>query len=67
MKRREPSERFWIALKQTAAMERRTITHEQAAKRIRKIAASEGMGNLPEELLRFYTDEYVRMVRGTEQ
>ena len=53
-------------MKQTAVLERGTITHEQAAKRIRKIAANEGMRNMPEDALHFYADEYIRMVRGAK-
>lgn len=67
MNKREPSERFWVAMKQTAVMERSTISLAQAVKRIRKIAADEGMGTLPEQALNFYANEYVRMVRGTER
>jgi hypothetical protein len=64
MKGYQPAERIWAALKETATLERSSITLEQALKRVRKIAAKEGMGGLPEPALRFYANEYVRMVRG---
>jgi hypothetical protein len=63
MKGAEPAERIWSALKQTAATEKGTIDYKQAVKRVRKIATREGVGQLPEPAVRFYADEYVRMVR----
>ncbi len=63
MKGAQPSERIWKALKSTASTEKGTITHQQAVRRVRKIAAREGVGDLPEPAMRFYADEYVRMVR----
>ncbi len=63
MKGAQPSERIWKALKQTASTEKGTITYQQAVKRVRKIASREGAGDLPEPAMRFYADEYVRMVR----
>jgi hypothetical protein len=65
MRGSQPAERIWTALKQTAATERGTITREQAIRRVRKIVARAGMGNLPEPALYFYAEEYVRMVRET--
>jgi hypothetical protein len=63
MKGYQPAERIWAVLKQTAASEHGGITPEQAIKRVRKIVSREGVGRLPETALRFYADEYIRMVR----
>jgi hypothetical protein len=63
MSRYQPAERIWVALKKTAKTERGSITYQQAVKRVRKIVSGEGMGQLPDPALRFYADEYVRMVR----
>ncbi len=59
----QPAERIWMALKRTAASEHGTVTYDQAMRRVRKIASTEGVGALPERALQFYADEYVRMVR----
>jgi len=63
MKGYEPSERIWSALKKTAAAEKDPVTYEQAIRRVHRIISHEGVGLLPEPALRFYADEYVRMVR----
>ncbi len=59
----QPAERIWTALKQTAANENGSVTHEHALRRVRRIVSSEGLGALPDKALQFYADEYVRMVR----
>ncbi len=63
MKGQQPAERIWYALKETAKCEKGIVTYEQAVKRVRRIIMHEGVGTLPEPALRFYADEYLRMVR----
>lgn len=62
MKGNEPAEQLWRQLKQAAAAEARSVTMEQAANRVRKIAGETDSRGLPEAALRFYAAEYVRMV-----
>ncbi len=63
MKDEQPAERIWSALKKTAAVEKGAVSHQQAVRRVRQIVSKEGGPGLPETALRFYADEYVRMVR----
>lgn len=63
MKGSEPSERIWLALKKNASAEKGTISYRKAIIQVRKIALREGAGQLPDEAVRFYAYEYLRMVK----
>lgn len=67
MEQRQPAERLWSALKRSAHGERRTLTDQQAERRVRDIALREGIGKLPEAALRFYAVEYAQMVNKRER
>jgi hypothetical protein len=62
VRRQEPSERIWRALKQLAENEQSNVSHHEAIKRVKAVARREGTLEIPEPALRFYADEYRDMV-----
>lgn len=62
VRRHDPSERIWQALKHLAQREERIISLAEAIKRVKIVARREGTPDIPESAVRFYADEYREMV-----
>ena len=54
-------------MKRSAACEKGEITSKQAIDRIRAIVYKEAGTKLPEDVLRFYAEEYQAMVRSARK
>ena len=62
VRRHDPSERIWEALKHLAQREAHAVSLAEAIKQVKVVARREGTPDIPESAVRFYADEYREMV-----